>query len=58
MERSVILRDEKLKKFIKQNKLECDSIIISLNDTNKEAYYIIDGTKKIEANYELMKKYI
>lgn len=58
MERAVILRDKKLKKFIEEYKLECDSIIISVDDTKKEAHYTIDGIKKIESNYEIIKKYM
>ncbi len=52
-----ILYGEELQKFIEENKLECVSIILSIDDTTKTAYYIIDGLKKISIDYEYAKQY-
>ena len=58
MKKAVILRDNKLHDFINDNKLDCNSIILSIDEDKKEAYYIIDGSKKVECNYEIIKKYM
>jgi hypothetical protein len=52
-----ILYGNELKNFISEYKLDCTSIILTIDDKRKEASYIIDGKKKIKGNYEQIRKY-
>ncbi len=52
-----ILYGEELQKFIIENKVDCISIILTIDDTTKKAYYVIDGIKKISIDYEYAKQY-
>lgn len=52
-----ILNKQELEEFIKENKIECYSIIIKLDEEKQKAFYIVDGKKMIETNYNEAKKY-
>ncbi|MDD2435096.1 MAG: hypothetical protein PHO63_02455 [Bacilli bacterium] len=51
---SYILRNEKLKEFMDQYQLDCVSIIVKIDHDLKKAYYVIDGEKIVETDYQQM----
>ena len=53
-----ILDKNELEQFIKENKIDCYSIIIKIDETTKEASYVIDGEKIIPLKYEDAIKYL
>lgn len=53
-----ILDKSELEKFVQENKIECYSIIIKIDEHSKEASYVIDGEKIIPLNYEDAIKYL
>lgn len=52
-----ILNEQELEKFMKDNKVECYSIIIRVDVNAKKASYVIDGEKIIPLDYENALKY-
>ena len=55
---SYILRNEQLKEFTKKYKLNCTSIIVKIDHELKKAYYVIDGSKIVKADYKSMIDFI
>lgn len=53
----IILRDDKLAAFIEKYELDCNSIIIKVNHKKKKACFIVDGKRKVNANYNELAEY-
>ena len=53
-----ILDGNELEAFKQEYQVEAFSVIIKIDDKKKKASYIINGQKKIQGNYEILKKYM
>lgn len=49
--KSRILKDYQLQCFKRDIKVNSDSIILTVNDEKKNAYYVLDGSKKHRIDY-------
>lgn len=54
---AVILDEKQVEDFIKEHHIEAFSIIVKIDEKNRKASYIIDGSKEVEGNYDVLINY-